>query len=474
MPFDIQAALKAGKSKQEILSYLAETRNISQAELQKQWLPKGEDFALRSLARFKPQEKVDNTIKPQATGGVLGFLGSIIGGEKLARGIGARLASTGSEYQKNIQQAIDSGVLTEEQADQLRIGGVSGKAMLGSAIQTAATVGTLGIGAGAKGVLGAAQLAGKVGAAGAVAGFGAGLSEDKDIKDSLVQAFTTGLTSAATAGVFTAVSKLGGAALKKLPTRIYASAAKLSKESATRMLNERQIGTLGRLKAVSDQQIDDISNTITAKITNKNGTFNSRNFLKTVVTEIKTKWQGASEKDIKTALKAWKIDPFRSEKTVDYLTANNIREGLGKQLKSAWKMEGNVDFNKDVGLSLWKNIVNTMRPATDTVDDFARFKDYIDASTAIGKVIRNQDKKFGLGLTDIVLGGVGYSAGGLPGVVATEGTKILAKSPLVKTATAVGLNEASKLVEKIPPELFDSAGRITRAGLVKALSEATK
>jgi len=471
MPFDYQAATKAGKTKQEIIQYLATSRNVSQATLDKQWLPKGEDFTIRALSRFKPQEQVDTTVKPEETGGVLGFLGKVIGGEKLARGIGARLASLGGDYQKNVQAAVDAGELTEEQANQLSIGGVNAKQMLGSAIETAATVATLGVGSAAvKGIKGAAITGAKLAGTGAAAGFGAGLVDNKNIGESLKQAFTTGLTTAATAGVFSALGKLGKVALERLPVKLYASAAKLEKEVANTMMNEGQMGTLAKLKAIADNQIDDISNTITSKIANKNGTFVSKDFLQRVVGDIKGKWQGASIDEIKTALRKWKIDPFLSGKKVDFLTVDNIRKGLGTELRTVWKMEGSPKFNKDVGLTLWKEIVNTIRPSTDTITDFKRFSDYISASNKLGSILKNQDKKFGLSLSDLLVGGIGLGGGGATGVGAVIAKKAI-ESPIVKTATAVGLNKMNTLIDKIPAKYFDKAGRISRTALVSALKE---
>lgn len=472
MPFDYQAAIKAGKTKQEIIKYLAETRNISEGELQKQWLSKGEDFALRHLSRFKPQEKTEAVETPEKTGGVLGFLGDIIGIEKLGRGIGARLASSSKEYQKNLQTAIDAGIITEEQAQQLRIGGVSDRALVGSAIQGAATVASLGIGGAGAGALNTAKVLGKVGAAGAVAGFGAGLSEDKSVGESLEQAFTTGLTSAATAGAFTALGKLGSVALKRLPTKIFASVAKLDKETAKVLINDRQMGTLGRIKAIADKEVDSLNDAIASKITAESGKFNSKDFLKKVFNSIKGDWQGVDEKKIKAAMKASDISPFLNDKTVDFATADNIRKGIGKTLGTVWKSD-NPKFNHDVKMAIWKEIVNTIRPVTGTVDEFARLEAYTKASMRFAKVINNQEQKFGLKFSDLVLGGFGTIGGGGVGAVGTVAAKKAAESSAVRTSTAVGLNEVNKLIEKIPAKYFDKAGRISRAALVRAVSEVT-
>lgn len=381
--------------------------------------------------------------------------------------IKARKAATNPERIAFYDRLIADNVkqleeLTGAQVDLTKYG-LTQKQNLGTAFNAASTVALPGAGGGV------IKTAIKTGAAGAVAGTGEALTENKSVAESLRTGFTTGLASAATAGVLSSITRLGSVALDKLPERIYASVAGLEKKAAKVMLNEKQVGSLARLKTVADKHISVLNKEIESKITPKSGEFNSKAFVKTVFDKIKNEWVGVDDKKIKAALRAADIEPFLKGKTVDYATADKIRQKIGETIGSVWKME-NPKFNNDVRMTIWKEIVNTVRPITKTEKQFARLEAYMKASRRFAKVIENQEKKFGLKFTDLILGGFGYLGGGLPGA-AIGGANMVARTPVARTGAAVGLNELNKILDKIPAKYFDAGGRITRASLIKALSE---
>jgi hypothetical protein len=367
---------------------------------------------------------------------------------------------------KNISKAIAYAISPEvRQYEKESIGKLpSAKEIAGDILQVGATLATGGIGgAGVKGALGVAKLAGKVGAAGAVSGFGTGLSENKSTADSLKQAFTTGLASAATVGVLSAAGKGAKLALEKLPERLYRSATKLESESAKALLDAKKFGTLGQIKGYVERTGAELDKTITAKITAKNGTINSDKFLKTIVGKIKSEWKGVSSAKIKSALKNADIEPFLKDKEVDFLTADSIRRKLGGT--STWSEK--TKFGESVKETIWKEIVNTIRPATGTTKEFAQWAPLVQANKVLKKTIQNQSKRV-VGLTDILVGtGVGVGGGILPGVASVAAKKAV-ESPLVMTGTAVGLNELNNLISKLPT---DKAGKISRVALINLFKE---
>ena len=279
------------------------------------------------------------------------------------------------------------------------------------------------------------------------------------------QAFTTGLTSAATVGAISALGKLGSAALKKLPTRIYSYTSKLDKETANVLMNERQMGTLGKLKAISDKNVAELNQSIASKITEESGEFSSKEFINKVYKSIRNDWQGYSKKKIADAMKNAGIDPFLKGETVNYKIADNVRKGIGETIGTAWRTD-NPKFNHSVRMKIWKEIVNTIRPATNTSDEFARLAAYTKSSMKFGKILSNQEKKFGIGLYDLLGGGIGYAGGGAPGAAAVAISRRTLESPLVGSTISVGLNELNKVISKIPT---DSAGKISRTALIDAL-----
>lgn len=453
------------------------------------------DLGQKMLSKYPQYKDMVSASQPEKKGlgeRVLGAVGNFTGVSKLGEAIGGLLGLGGIKKAQEQMEASDkqyTDILlkrlktSREKGDTIETDRTleklknfipqdvlsqyvnelpTAKQVVGSAIQTAATVGTIGIGAGK--IL---PTLAKVGTAGAVSGFGEGLEKEKNIKDSLKQAFTSGLASAATFGVLIGAGKIAKQVLQKIPYKIYSSVAKLEPESARALLNAKQIGGLGKLKGYVDAEGSRLNNIIQEKINANNGKITSKDFIKSVVAKIQDSWQGVSKDKILKAIKAADIDPFLKNKSVDYLTADNIRRGLGNTIGNAWRTD-NPKFNLSVRDILWKEIVNTIRPATGTTAEFAQYAPLVDASKSIGKIISNQDKKFGLSLYDVIGGGLGYaSGGGLPGVIGGAIARRLVDSSTGKTLMAVSLNELSNLITKIPT---DSAGKISRVALINALN----
>lgn len=153
LSFDYNAALKAGKTKQEIIDYLTKSRRTSP----KPFIAAGKSdaFIIKTMSKFINQTEPEVTKEGLKTKGILGAVGEFFGSEKLGRGLGYRLA--GKEAQQNIASATESGYLRPEEAELLKTGGVSGKEMAGSALQTGLSLAApfLPIPAVGKGTLGA-------------------------------------------------------------------------------------------------------------------------------------------------------------------------------------------------------------------------------------------------------------------------------------------------------------------------------
>lgn len=438
------------------------------------------DLGTKMLAKY-PQYSDMVTAETPKKKSFLDKVGSFIGVEKLGKGIAGSIfwnTKTGKETLK----LVEEGKLSPEQF-QKDFGELlpSSKQIVGSAIQTAATIGTVGIGsamAGTTGVLsravpagiGIAKTAGLVGATGAVSGFGAGLEKEKTVPESLKQAFTTGLASAATYGVLAGAGKVIQKAMSKTPVKLMQVATKLDEKSANVLLENKDWGTLGKLKGVSDKRITELNDIIHSKITPESGTIEAKGFLKSIIAKIRGEYPGVSNAKLKTALLGADITPLIEGKTIDYSIADKIRQGIGSNLGSVWKTD-NPKFNQYVRMSVWQELVNTIRPATNTAYEFEQLAAYTKASIKLNKVLASQSKRLGIGLTDLLTGlGVGLGGGGGVGGVAAAVTRKAITSPLAETFTAVQLNELNKFLTKIPT---DSAGKISRDVLINAIKGTT-
>jgi hypothetical protein len=153
------------------------------------------------------------------------------------------------------------------------------------------------------------------------------------------------------------------------------------------------------------------------------------------------------------------------EGKVDFSVADKIRQGIGKNLGSIWQTD-NPKFNQDVRMTIWKELVNTIRPATNTTTEFQKLSAYTQASMKIEKVLESQSKRLGVGISDLLTGlGFGIGKGGMAGVLSVAAKRV-AESPVARTSTAVVLNELNKILPKLP---WDATGKISREVLINAI-----
>jgi hypothetical protein len=417
---------------QKIKSKYPQYNDMSDSELGQKMLSKYPQYndMIETTQAQQPEKK-----------SLLSKVGDFLGVGGLAKGITSSiLTSTDPQYKKIVAKADRGETLTPgERAyfESIRGGIPTNKEVIGSAIQTGATIATAGIGAGKL-----LPTALKVGATGTLAGFGAGLEQDKSIPDSVKQAFITGAASAATYGAFVGAGKAVKYGLEKLPIKIYSAANNLSKESGNILMNEKQIGNAGKLKVFVDKTTSEINQSIADKIKAKNGTINSDDFLLSVFSKIKNKFKGISDAKIWRAINSAGIEPFIKENKVEYSIADSIRQKLGYDINWA----NDTKFAQSVRSTIWKELVNTYRPATGTTQDFAKLAPLTEAAKKLGKLAEKQEK-FKLNLWALLkfdfLG-----------------------TPTTQTGIAVGANELNKVINKIP---FNKAGFVSRTALINAL-----
>jgi len=203
--FNYKKAVEAGYKPADIISYLSQTRKTKAQETFRKagW---SDEKIMDKMSKFQPQ--VDITPESLETPGILGKLGKFFGSEKLGRGLGYRLASREPGFQANIQAAQQAGTMTPEEAQIMKTGGVSGKQMAGSAIETGAWLATpfipfpKGLGLTAKTAAGARTFApaltraAMVGGLAAVSSGGRALANDKTAPQVIKSMAVGGLTGA--------------------------------------------------------------------------------------------------------------------------------------------------------------------------------------------------------------------------------------------------------------------------------------
>ena len=141
MSFDYQAALKSGATKQKILDYLGQSRGFNVDYLKSGGMSEDKIMERLSTKISSPLEAPKE--EDLKTKGLLGGMATFFGPEKLGRRIGYTLAGLGNQQKETLEkvkQAEQQGFAAKGTTEQLKTGGVSGKEVLGSALQTGLNV----------------------------------------------------------------------------------------------------------------------------------------------------------------------------------------------------------------------------------------------------------------------------------------------------------------------------------------------
>lgn len=366
----------------------------------------------------------------------------------------------------NTKQLADMGVASSD----LSKLGLTQKENLGTALEAGSTLATFLIspaGAGVKGILAASA---KVGTAGAVTGAGQALQKNATIQDTLKQAFVTGVASAVTFGLATGAGRVISTIAKEVPVKLVQSIGKLERNEAQAILDKGWWGKLGNIKAQVDTEGERLNSQIASKIEQQPGVIDSADFLGKVMGKIKQKYNGVADDKIIEVLNSANIDPFLNEDKVSFKVADNIRKSLFKDVPYGAR----TSFIQDIKNILWKEIVNTYRPVTNTTKEFAQYAPLVEASKKITNLIAKNGNKIGLNTADWIMGGVEFLGHANPLLSATSLiTKKTLGTATAKTGIAVGLNNVNQIMSKIPTSAFDSAGMISKTALIKILSQIT-
>lgn len=351
------------------------------------------------------------------------------------------------------------------------------KQLAGDVLQVGATIGTAGIGGAGVG-LGKTAL--QIGGSGAVAGFGKGFSEDKNLTDSLKEAFVTGITSAGTVGVLGLAGKGISKIAQKAPERLYNDALGITqkviqagKSPSKKMIDEGVFGSLGSIWKQSKTAITELDNVIDKKLVNSKGIIESKKIINTAKESLYSKFSSSyGKKEIDDVISKLPISDLTNKKSLTLVEANNLRKQLDKILgESFFLSDKQAPLIKEATGILSGLLRNNVKKLSGTETEFSKLASYIRADKVVSRAIAITDKSFKLGLRDLLFGGLGGTVGGIPGIVGGVVAKKALESPYIKTGTAIGIDRINKFIQKIPT---DKAGKISRTLLLNAIKEITQ
>ncbi|MCK9370814.1 hypothetical protein M0R04_12970 [Candidatus Dojkabacteria bacterium] len=357
----------------------------------------------------------------------------------------------------------------------------------GDILQVGATVAMPGIGGGL------AKTALKVGGLGAAAGLGAGLSEGESISDSIKQAFTTGLTSAATVGILGGAGKIISKISRKAPEALMTDALGVSKKMiekgqnpAKLLVAEKQYGgknifnKLGSLYSDTQNAMLNLNEAITSEGSKIKKPFEAKNIIGTALKNItESKGKLYARKEIINALNKSKIDALKTgglffdengkfiNKSISFNEFNKLRQELGDVIGDTGFKLQKPSLQKSILTEVWKSVRNNISESSPIIGEhITQLGKYKKAFDVIDSAMAKAQKQGIVTWGDLVLGGVGAGAGGLPGAVGLYGLKKLASSPNAKITAAQAINAMNETISKLPK---DKLGNIDKILLINAL-----
>ena len=171
---------------------------------------------------------------------------------------------------------------------------------------------------------------------------------------------------------------------------------------------------------------------------------------------------------------------LRQKGLLNWTNINSVREQLGVLIGDNNWLKNNPTEKIKATKALYTAMADLLKKSTGTTDDFARYSNWIQTKKVVDNAIDELDKKYGLGLYDIISGTGGAIIGGLTGEGSVSerlkraaigggiglGVERLATSPTIKT----GIAQIISKIGKIPT---DTTGRISKTAVLNLISKLT-
>jgi hypothetical protein len=429
-----------------------------------------EEVGTKMLAKYPDyKSKITSASTPEQKKSLLAkttdIVNSIFPGKQLGNAIGTSA--------QGIYQAVKTGSM-----EPLYQAGRENNANYGKIVgDTANIVGDIGTSV----VPPAATIAGKAAQFGGLAAFsGAGASAAKGntLKQIALDSFQAGLIGAAI-GTLAGVAEKGiKAVLTKSPEAIYNNALGVSNKiknagkSPAPFLKDKNVwGSLGTFKKAAQEGIETESSRISSKLSMVNGgqTYND---IKAKAMEKLAKDVGSlySKPELEKLIENVPVAALRDAGTiVPYKGIWEINSQLGHLMGDRSWLQANPTQNVRAAKAVYGAMADAIKGASNTTQEFSNLANWYNTKKVVDNTINIADKKFGIGLYDLIGGSIGFASGdsledrvkyGLLGVGVERGIR----SPALQTGIA-------QLVSKIGQIPVDSVGKISKTAVTQLLGQ---
>jgi len=480
MAYDVEGARRAGATDDQIIQYLTQTRKFDVQGALNAGATKQQVIDYLSITSTKSQPAQETTTVPQK-----GFLqkatdvvGSIFPGRKVGEAIGT-LAGYGYTRAKDLVKGTNY-------AQQYDLSGPSVKEVAGDVVAGAATVAGLKapLPITAKGGVSALKTAAQFAGLSSAAAAGESAKDGSDTRTIAKDAFVSGLVGGAAGGVVGGALKTAQKLKDIAPESIYNNALRVTQrikqagKSPSSFLADKGIwGNLGTFKRVSEEGIETSTQIINQKLAKASGGIAKAEIVDDAVKILAKKYgKNYSTAQLKQLIDDVPLSAFdEAGGSLDYVGSNQVRQGIDSLLGDNFFLS---QAQKPLTKEAYKAVADVLRTkiksATGASSEFAELSKWIQTKKAVDRAIDIADSKFGVGLYDVVSGGVGAAGGLASGDSITDrlknaviygGTGValerVARSPAVQTGIA-------QLIKKLP---VDSAGKVSRSAVEKLLAQ---
>lgn len=454
-----------------------------------------DDFLGGGSFKIESSPKVDDIPPKPQERGLFGTVSDVLGVSGLGKGLTQAIFLNLTKEGRDVQNMLSNGELSPEEFDKI-IGGelATPGEVIGSAIQTGAT-----LGAGAIGAPKAATTAKRIGESAlkfggisAIAGAGAAIEEGKKPKDITKQAITSGLVGGVLSGTLQSVSELVQyMSSPKITEGLYNKALGISKKtveagrSPSKMLLEKGVvGTQEGVKAKSEVLAKNAGTQIGRIIReHPEARFTSEEVLRATKRSLHSQFRGTiGGDDIDNLISKLPVAELRKKGVLNARQLNDLRSTIDTQfLGSARWMNSSQATPERV--SALKTVANVMRNMVQGVDDRLPelFKAQSNAITAIRSLNSELAKPHAFtNFWELIFSSLyGLSQGGISpeGAVKAAGAlgviKGLRSTP-VQTLTAQALRKTGQIASTPVAQVAGGLLRTGIPGIVSPVDQSKK
>lgn len=336
------------------------------------------------------REKVDTFLQGQ---GVLKGISDVVGTTGLGKGIAQGIFLKFTPEGKDLLKQVSEGKLTQEEVENIIGKTTTTKEILGSAVQTAATVGTVGLGAakGASGLSRIGQTGAKIGGLSALSGGAEAFSRGEDLEGIAKEAGMSGAIGFGLGAAGQSLAELGSLLRSPQVTegiynRVLGIPKKIvekGKSPSKMLLREGVVGSKSNILGKS-QEIAKNSEIEIAKLVRDNPQrFKSVDVINSIKNELSKRFGNSlTTQEVQSIVDKLPLNPLKTNQYLSTRQLNALRSTIDNQFLGSGKWLSENTSEKISGLKAAANILRNMVQSTDEKLP-GIFSNYSNAITAV-------------------------------------------------------------------------------------------